>query len=344
MDSKSVLRLVRYHWLVIVVCAVLGTVIGGALSVVAEREYTARSEVFVTVTGGTTTGEVAQSTNYSQQQARNFSAVATREIVLEDVIESLDLEMTLSELRRTVTTSVPLNTTVIAISVTDGSAERAAEIANAIATRLAEVVPELTPNVDDTSPVRLQIIEAARPPAAPSAPDTKLYVFMGLLAGLVVASIVVVLRGIIHARVRTPEQITELIGATVIGSISKSRAAIQHPMALTSDTQVLRAEEYRQLRANLRFLQVGEDHKVFVVTSSIPSEGKSSTAANLAAALAASGQSVCLIEADLRRPSLADILDLPEGVGVTSVLMGEVTLDEALLDWGSDGMKVLLAG
>lgn len=131
---------------------------------------------------------------------------------------------------------------------------------------------------------------------------------MGLLGGLVVATAIVVVRGIVNAKVRTKDQITEITGATVIGSISQNRSAARNPMALASDAQSMRAEEYRQLRANLRFLQVGADHKVFVVTSSIPSEGKTSTAANLGAALAASGQSVCMVEADLRRPTLGDVL------------------------------------
>lgn len=344
MESKSLLRLVRYYWLVIVLCAVVGLVGGRALATTAAPEYTADAEVFVTVTGGTTTGEVAQSTNYSQQQARNFSAVATRQVVLQRVIDELDLDLTVGQLRSMVSTSVPLNTTVIAISVVASSPTQAAAIANEVASGLAEVVPELTPSVDDEPTVRLEIIESATPPSQPSSPNSALYSFMGLLAGLLAAAVVVVLRGIVRARVRTKEQVVEVTGATVIGSISQNRGAARNPMALSSDSQSLRAEEYRQLRANLRFLQVGEQHKVFVVTSSIPSEGKSSTAANLAAALAASGHSVCLVEADLRRPSIADILDLPEGIGVTSVLMGDSSLDESLLEWGTDGLKVLLAG
>ncbi len=344
MESTSLLRLLRYHWVVIVVSCVLGIVAGFGLARLATPEYTAKAEVFVMVTGGATTGEVAQSTNYAQQQARNFSAVATREVVLERVIDELGLDLTVGQLRPQVAASVPLNTTVIAITVTDESATRAAEIANGVATSLSEVVPELTPQVDDESPVQLQIIESAVPPSSPSAPSRPLYMFMGLLGGLAVAAVIVVLRGIVLARVRTKEQVSEITGSTVIGSISQSRQAVRNPMALTTDAQSIRAEEYRQLRANLRFLELGEHRKVFVVTSSIPSEGKSSTAANLAAALAASGQSVCLVEADLRKPSLADVLDLPEGLGFTSVLMGESAVEDALLGWGPDGLQVLLAG
>ena len=98
------------------------------------------------------------------------------------------------------------------------------------------------------------------------------------------------------------------------------------------------------MRANLRFLQPGEVHKVFSITSSRAGEGKSATAANIAAALAASGLAVCLVEADLRRPTLGGLLDLPEYSGFTDVLTGDIALDDAIVSWGPDDLKVLLAG
>ena len=116
------------------------------------------------------------------------------------------------------------------------------------------------------------------------------------------------------------------------------------PVLLQGANYSKRAEEFRQIRTNLRFLQAGKDRKVFVITSSIPGEGKSIVAANLAAVLAASGSSVCLVEADLRRPSLGPYLDLEDSVGVTSVLAGDATVDEALQTWGPDGLQVMLSG
>lgn len=344
MDSKSLLRLVRYHWAVVLVCAVLGVFAGQAIAAMTPREYTASADVFVTVTGGSTTGEVAQSGNFAQQQARNFGAVATREVVLAPVIEQLELPMTINELRRLVSASVQLNTSVITISATDRSPERAAAIANAVALNLSEVAPSLTPRVDGESPVRVQVIESATAPVNPSSPNVVLLLILGLLSGLVVATIVVVLRGVIDARVRSADQVTEIAAIPVIGSISFDRRAQRQPLALSSDAHSLRAEEYRQLRANMRFLQPGETHKVFVITSSIPGEGKSSTAANMAASLAASGLAVCLVEADLRRPTISNLFDLPETAGFSAVLAGDRTIDEALVPWGEDGLQILPAG
>lgn len=343
MDTGSVLRLIRHHWATIVCCVLLGLIGGWALVVTTPREYTASADVFVTVTGGASTGELAESSNFSQLQARNFSAVATREAVLAPVIESLSLDETVAQLRRRVAVSVPLNTGVITISATDRSPAHAADIANSVSTHLAEVVPSLLPRVDGESPVRLQVIESARPPAAPSAPNAPLLLLVGLLAGLVAAAGVVVLRGVVDARVRDKEQVSEITGLPVLGAVSFDRRAPRDPIAVLQSGS-RRGEEYRQLRANLRFLQSGEAHKVFSVTSSRPGEGKSATSANIAAALAASGLSVCLVEADLRRPTLGDVLDLPDYFGFTDVLTGDVTLDDALLSWGPDDVKVLLAG
>ncbi|MFK4806919.1 polysaccharide biosynthesis tyrosine autokinase [Microbacterium sp. ZW CA_36] len=343
METRSLLRLIRHHWAVVVSCILLGVLAGWTLVVSTPREYTASADVFVTVTGGASTGELAQSSNFSQLQARNFSAIATREVVLAPVIESLDLDVTISQLRRQVSTSVPLNTSVITISATDESPARAAAIANSVSKFLAEVVPSLTPRVDGQSPVRLQVIESAKPPTAPSSPNVPLLLLTGLLAGLVAATVFVVLRGVVDARVRDKEQVTEITGLPVLGVISFDRRAQRDPIAVIKAGS-RRGEEYRQLRANLRFLQPGEVHKVFSVTSSRPGEGKSATAANIAAALAASGLAVCLVEADLRRPTLGDLLDLPEYSGFTDVLTGDIALEDAIVSWGPDDLKVLLAG
>lgn len=344
MESRSVLRLIRYHWVAVLICAQLGLMAGAAVAITAPREYTASADVFVQVTGGSSTSDVASTTNFSQQQARNFSAVADREVVLAPVIDELGLDMTVAQLRGRVSTVVPLNSTMITISVTADTPQSAAEIANQVATSLTEVVPDLTPEVFGESPVRLQVIETATPPARPSSPNVPLYLFFGLLAGLVAGAVLVVIRGVVGTRLSSPEQATEITGAPVIGTIVFDRHASREPIPLFGDSWSLRAEEYRQLRASLRFLQAGEASKVFVVTSSVPGEGKSTTAANIAVALAASGVRVGLVEADLRRPTLGDVLDVTTLDGLSSVLAGDTGLDDALQPWGDDGLKILLAG
>lgn len=344
METNSLAKLIRYHWVAVLICAQLGVLLGAAFAIVSPREYTAQADVFVQVSGGSSTSDVAAATNFSQQQARNFSAVATREIVLQSVIDDLDLDLSVPQLRTRVSTAVPLNSTMITISGSDGSAQRAANIANAVAAELTAIVPELTPEVVGESTVRMQIIESAVPPAKPSSPNTALLLVLGLLAGLVAAAIVVAIRTMIGNRVHTPDDAAAIVGASVIGTIALDKVANREPVPLNDGVWSRRAEEYRQLRTNLRFLQPDTEHKTFVVTSSIPGEGKSTTTANMAAALAASGLRVALVEADLRRPTLADVLDMTPGAGLTGVLTDEISVDDAFQNWGPDGLQVLLAG
>lgn len=344
MDAKKLLRLVRYHWALILICAQIGVALGAALVLLTPREYTASSDVFVQVTGGSSTSDVAAATNFSQQQARNFSTVATREVVLSPVIDKLKLDTSVARLRDQITTTVPLNSTMITIAATSDTPQDAAAIANAVATELTTIVPDLTPKVFGESPVRLQVIEDAVPPARPSSPNIPLYLFLGLLAGLVLASVAVVVRSMVGTKVHSVAQAKEITSASLLGAVVYDKSAASEPIPLFSDSWSLRAEEYRQLRANLRFLQPGEDHKVFVVTSSIPREGKTTTSANIAVSLAAAGLHVGLLEADLRRPTLPDTLDLSDAIGLTDVLAGDATIDECLQSWGPDRLEVMVAG
>lgn len=344
METNSLAKLIRYHWVAVLICAQLGVLLGAAFAITSPREYTAQADVFVQVSGGSSTSDVAAATNFSQQQARNFSAVATREIVLQAVIDDLGLDSSVTQLRSQVSTTVPLNSTMITIAGTDRTADTAADIANAVATELTAVVPRLTPEVVGESTVRMQIIERATPPAGPSSPNVPLLLLLGLLGGLVLAAVVVAIRAAVGARVHSAEEAAAIAGAAVIGTIAFDRATAREPVPVTEGSWSRRAEEYRQLRTNLRYLQTDTDHKVFVVSSSIPGEGKTTTTANMAAALAASGLRVALVESDLRRPTLADVLDMTPGAGLAGVLADDISLDDAFQPWGSDGLQVLLAG
>ena len=115
------------------------------------------------------------------------------------------------------------------------------------------------------------------------------------------------------------------------------------PIAFRGDPHSVRSEAYRQLRTNLQFVNVDHAPRIIAVTSAIPGEGKTTTALNLAAALAEAGHRVCLIEADLRRPTIAKTLGLVADVGFTTVLIGQSTVEAALQNVGRN-FAVLTSG
>lgn len=332
-------------WLLIVLAGLLGTAVALGVAAFSTPKYTATADVFVSVTSGQSTGDLAQGSTFSQDQARNFASVVPREIVLGPVIKELGLDTTLEDLRKQIDVEVPLNTSLITIMVTDTSPEMSARMANSVAKYLKQAVTELSPTVDDVkgAPVRADVIEAAGVPAKPSSPIIPLYAVLGGLAGLVLAIAYLVIVELLVAKVDSTEQVETVTGSTVLASVPRDRTIARHPIAVTARPLSLRAENIRQARTALKFLP-GETNQTFVFTSSVSGEGKSTTAANIAAAFAAEGLSTCLVEADLRRPRLEGLLDLTGGTGLSDIAVGHSKIEDTLQAWGPDNLQVILAG
>ena len=130
----------------------------------------------------------------------------------------------------------------------------------------------------------------------------------------------------------------------LLGEIIDDPEADKNRIILSTKPQSPRAESFRSLRTNLQFLNVGSKKRVFVVTSSKPGEGKSTTTLNLAAAISQTGSSVVVVEGDLRLPTFAKYLDIEGGAGLTDVLIGRAELSDVLQRWGRNPFYVLPAG
>jgi capsular exopolysaccharide synthesis family protein len=103
-------------------------------------------------------------------------------------------------------------------------------------------------------------------------------------------------------------------------------------------------EAFRVLRTNMQFVDVDKDSKVFVVSSSVPGEGKTTTACNLAITLAQAGQKVLMVDGDLRRPQVAGVFEVEPTVGLTTVLIGTIELEDAVQESPVDNLRVLASG
>jgi capsular exopolysaccharide synthesis family protein len=332
--------MLQRRWLLVVLAGLLGATIALIAAGLLPAKYTAQADVFVTVTTGQTSGELAQGSTFSQDQARNFAAVVPKEIILGPVIKQFGLNTTLEDFRKNLDVQVPLNTSLINIKVTDPDAQRAAGLANALAAQLSTAVESLSPK---GAPVGAELIESAAVPTKPSSPIIPLFALLGLLAGLVLAIGYLVIVELVVARVDSTEQVEALTGSAVLASVPRDRKVSKHPIAVTALPLSLRAESIRHLRTALKFLP-GEVNQTFVVTSSVSGEGKSTTAANIAAAFAAEGLSTCLVEADLRRPRLEGLLDLTGGPGLSDIVVGQCQIEDTVQPWGPDNLQVILVG
>ena len=145
----------------------------------------------------------------------------------------------------------------------------------------------------------------------PIAPRPLLNLVLGAIIGLLLGLSAAVLREVLDNRIKSPEQLAKLVGIPGMGLIVEDPRAAKTPVAVRAGERNPRGENFRQLRANLQFANVDAHPRIIAVTSSIPSEGKTSVAVNLAATLAEVGFTVCLVDADLRRPTVAKVLGCP---------------------------------
>ncbi len=149
---------------------------------------------------------------------------------------------------------------------------------------------------------------------------------MGAMIGLTLAGGTVLLIEYFDDTLKTAETAAQTLKVPILGVIAKfgkSRTDYNQQLIVYTDPSSPVAEAYRALRTNLVFAAERNKHKVYVITSPGPEEGKSVTTANLAVAMAAAGMRVLLIDADLRRPKQHHFFNLPNRLGLTTLLSAE---------------------
>lgn len=344
MELSDYIRILRKNWLVIAAMVVLGFGVTLGYSLSRTPIYESTSTVFVSTQAGSTAAELQQGSTFTQARINTYVGLATTPVVLNPVIDQLRLPMAAEALAGNVRASGAINSTLITITVSDDDARQAADIANAVASSLASAVPKLEPEAEDgSSPVRLSTVRDAQPAATPSSPNVLVNTLLGTLIGLAAGLALAALRTALDTRIRNPREAEAITGAPSIGAIAFDAKAQERPLIVHADPLSPRAESFRALRTNLQFLDVG-GRSSFVVTSSIPSEGKSTTTINLAIALADAGKRVALIDTDLRKPKVAEYLGIEGGAGLTDVLIGRAKVNEVMLPWGARSLYVLPAG
>lgn len=345
MELRDYIRVLRKGWILIVALALVGVGAAAVYSLVKTPDYTASAAVFVSTSSSSSVADLAQGNTFTQQRVKTYAELVTTPIVLLPVTSSLHLSMTSDELAKQITAQAPLDTTLIQIDVTSTNPVQAADIANATSQSLTNVVQSIEPSGNSgSSEIKLTRVREAQVPTTPVSPNVPLNIALGLLVGLALGVGISVLRHVLDTRIRSERDVEHISESPILGGIAFDPKAPQRPLIVHEDPRSPRAESFRTLRTNLQFVDVSGGARSFVITSSIESEGKSTTAANLAIALESAGNRVIIVDADLRRPKLAEYMGLEGAVGLTDLLIGRVQLADVAQRWGRGNLYVLPAG
>jgi polysaccharide biosynthesis transport protein len=343
-ELHEYLGILRKRWIAVTTIVLLAVAAAAAASLVMAPVYSATTQVFVSVRGGSTTSDLLQGSSFTRQQVRSYVDMVATPIVLEPVVDRLDLAEDAADLEERVTADSPPDTVLINIRVSGDNPQDAAATANAIAASFRSAVSEVeTPEDGSSSPVKISVLREARAPEQPSSPNIPVNLALGLMVGVAVGLAYVVLRERLNTTVHGVEDVEKVTGTSVIATFPRDNSAERSPLTVQEDPHGQRAEAFRRLRTNLRFLTVSGRPQSIVITSALPGEGKTTTTINLALAIADTGTSVIIVDADLRRPSVADYMGLEGNAGLTSVLIGAASVAEVAQTWSSS-LSVLPSG
>lgn len=346
MDLRDYLRAIRRRWWLVVGSVVLALAAATLVTALTPPRYEASVTFFVSAQtkGGVT--DAYQGDLFSQQRVTSYVDLLTSDRLADMIVASGRTPgLTAHQVQSRVSARALPNTVLLDASVTDGDRARALSLAQDLAREFATLVQILeTPSGGSVPSVRVEVVAGPRLAATPVAPtptrNLGLALVLGLLAGVGLAA----LREAMDTTVKDAASLTEHVDAPVLATVPFDARARKSPLILADTTRSTRAEALRQLRTNLRFVDVDRPVRTIVVTSAGPNEGKSTTACNLAIVFAEAGKRVVLVDADLRRPRLAQYLNLEGAIGLTNVLVGQTRLEVALQQWGDERVFVLPSG
>lgn len=206
-----------------------------------------------------------------------------------------------------------------------------------------------TDETNDFEAANALVVDPAVAAINPSKPRRSLIVMIAFAVALMLGVLLAFLRDMLDNTVKTPEDVENRLNSTMLGLIAlqpMSRAEKKKNLALVGDDEHVDAsfvESIRTIRTGLSLSSLDKPYKLIEVTSSIPNEGKTTVALNLASIMGQMGKTL-LIDADLRRPSLARSVHLHTKAGLTDVLAGSAPLKEAIVHNDDLGIDVLTAG
>lgn len=342
MDLRQAVNAVRKGWWIVLVAMILG--VAGAVGVTIKTTPQYASTVSFFVSTPTNEGSSALSADqFATRRITSYVGLLTSDVVANRIASATSVDMTPAQIASAISGEADLNTVLLTATIKATTPERSLLLATGLADTFNAVVNEVDPIGPDR--IELKVISGPTVNPAPVSPRKTVNLAIGLLGGLVLGLVIALMRSVLDNTVRQVAALRSLTGVPVLGVIPANRQVRKNPVLPDAQGQSIHAEAIRQLRTNLQYVDIDKPVQVLVVTSAVAGEGKSALSANLAASFArAAGRSVVVIEADLRRPQLSAYLDLEREVGLTSVLTGRVSLEDALQPWGAHGLTVLASG
>ncbi|MFW0182952.1 polysaccharide biosynthesis tyrosine autokinase [Rothia sp. CCM 9417] len=340
MTILDFVRMLRANLKFLIAGALIGALLGFGYSLLQPKVYSSSSTGYVTVGDGSGIGDVIAGSTAAKEKANAYLALVNSGAVAEEIVAANpNLNLSRGQVQGNLSASVDSNSALIKVSATGSSPETAQALANSSLEAVAKVVNDM----EGSSSVKVIPLEDASLNQRPVSPDTQKLVLTGAAAGLGLVLVTILLRRTLDTKLRTRNDATQATEAGILGVLPVSDE-LDEENILKAGKDHVSQEAIRQMRTNLRFVNIDNPPRSLIVTSAEPGEGKSTVSTSLARALSDAGEPVIIIDADLRRPTIAKKFKIDSKVGLTQVLAGQVELADAVRQFEDSQLFILPAG
>jgi receptor protein-tyrosine kinase len=338
-------RLLRTRWITLTATFLITVLAAVAVTLLTTPLYKASTKIFVSTTLGASAADLYEGNRLSQERVLSYTQLLMGRTLAQRTANKLDLKISPTELQEKIKATTKPDTVLIDVTVLDTSPARARYIADTLSDEFVVMVRELeTPRPGAEPDARVIVQQRAVIPTKQTLPNPVLNIAVGMLVGGLLAIGLAILRDRLDNTVKDRETLEHIAGVSVVGDIPFAKVlTVERPISFDNDKSGV-AEAFRRLRTNLQFLSVDDPARLILITSAVPREGKTTTAVNIALALAEAENEVLLVDGDMRRPSVHKYLRLVGSGGFSTVISGAAELSDVLQRTEYPHLTVLAAG
>ncbi len=372
LDLSFLFEVLKKYFVIVILSGVLCGIAGFAVSYfVIPKKYQSQALLYVENNTQNTESVNINDITAAQKLVNTCQIIFKSSTMMDNLIANLDLPYTKEELNNMITANSVNSTEVMEIIVESGNAQEAQTIVN----ELIELsVQEFTRVIKSGS---IEVVDYGEVNTKPSSPNVPMITLAALFVGIVVSYMIVLIRDMLDVVIKQSDNIAQIYDVPVFAEIvefesAKSggkygyshygygygKKAAPSPenektsasetgfseRFLSDSTPFAITEAYNTARTNTMFAISTSGRKIIAVTSSNPSEGKSTTCSNFAISFANAGFRTLLVECDLRKPNLAKNFNIKPKFGLSSVLGGFCTVQDAIVENVINNLDIIAAG